>query len=256
MPGTDRDRVHAGGQREHRRVDPIGAIGAVAPACPAPGSTSTARSGCGRAGGPDAGAAREGVEQADSWATDGHKWLNVPYDCGMAIVRDRSAHHRGEGVTSATYLVLLRNSATGSDWVTEFTRRGRGSRSTRHSSLGRRRVRRLVDRCCALARRIADGVGGRAAGVVVLNEVVLNQVLVRFGDDDRDPAASDALTRATLQEIQDEGTIWLSGTTWHDMAAIRVSVSNWGTGAEEAELAAATILAAAERVRATDTAGS
>jgi glutamate/tyrosine decarboxylase-like PLP-dependent enzyme len=140
-------------------------------------------------------------------------------------------------------------------WNPEFSRRARGfPMYAALRSLGRTGVREMIERGCWVARRIAERIEA-AAGATVLNDVVLNQVLVRFETDDRDAAASDALTRAALQEIQEDGTIWLSGTTWHEMAAIRVSVSNWGTGADEAELAAATILAAADRVRARGTPG-
>jgi glutamate/tyrosine decarboxylase-like PLP-dependent enzyme len=193
----------------------------------------------------------DGAERADSWATDAHKWLNVPYDSGLAFVAHPRAHAAAMAPPRAAYLEYVGDEKRDQMyWGPEFSRRARGfAMYAALRSLGRSGVREMVERGCWVARRIADRIEA-AHGASVLNDVVLNQVLVRFETDDRDPAASDALTRAALLEIQEEGTIWLSGTTWHDMAAIRVSVSNWGTGADEAELAAATILAAADRVRA------
>jgi glutamate/tyrosine decarboxylase-like PLP-dependent enzyme len=196
----------------------------------------------------------DGVERADSWATDAHKWLNVPYDSGLAFVAHPRAHAAAMAPPHAAYLEYVGEQKRDElDWVPEFSRRARGfAMYAALRSLGRTGVREMIERGCWVARRIADRIEA-APGATVLNDVVLNQVLVRFETDDRDPAASDALTRAALQAIQEDGTIWLSGTTWHDMAAIRVSVSNWGTGADEAELAAAAILAAADRVRARGT---
>ena len=193
----------------------------------------------------------DGAERADSWATDAHKWLNVPYDSGLAFVAHPRAHAAAMAPPHAAYLEYVGDEQRDQVyWNPEFSRRARGfPMYAALRSLGRSGVREMVERGCWVARRIADRIEA-APGATVLNDVVLNQVLVRFETDDRDPAASDALTRATLQVIQEEGTIWLSGTTWHGMAAIRVSVSNWGTGADEAELAATTILGAAERVRA------
>jgi glutamate/tyrosine decarboxylase-like PLP-dependent enzyme len=199
----------------------------------------------------------DGAERADSWATDAHKWLNVPYDSGLAFVAHPRAHAAAMAPPHAAYLEYVGEEKRDElYWVPEFSRRARGfAMYAALRSLGRTGVREMVERGCWVARRIADRIEA-APGATILNDVVLNQVLVRFETEDRDPAASDALTRATLQAIQDEGTIWLSGTNWHDMAAIRVSVSNWGTGAEEAELAAVTILAAADRVRARGTPAS
>ncbi len=193
----------------------------------------------------------DGAERANSWATDAHKWLNVPYDSGLAFVAHPAAHAAAMAPPRAAYLeYTAAQEREQMYWNPEFSRRARGfSLYAALRSLGRSGVRDLVERGCWVARRIADRIEA-APGATVLNDVVLNQVLVRFETDDRDPAASDALTRAALLEIQEEGTIWLSGTTWHGMAAIRVSVSNWGTGADEAELAARTILAAADRVKA------
>jgi glutamate/tyrosine decarboxylase-like PLP-dependent enzyme len=168
----------------------------------------------------------DGIELADSWATDAHKWLNVPYDCGVAIVR-HSEDHRAAMTSTAAYLVQTKGVERDAvDWVPEFSRRGRGVTvyaALRH--LGKRGVEELIDRQCSRARQMAELLA-RTPGVTILNEVVLNQVLVRFGDDDD-------VTRRVIAGVQDEGTCWLGGTTWHDRAAMRISFSNWATSAED-----------------------
>jgi glutamate/tyrosine decarboxylase-like PLP-dependent enzyme len=177
----------------------------------------------------------DGIELADSWATDAHKWLNVPYDCGIAIVR-HADDHRAAMTSTAAYLVQTGGpERDGVDWVPEFSRRGRGMTvyaALRH--LGRAGVASLVDRNCAHARRMAELLS-RRAGVEVLNEVALNQVLVRFGGDDE-------TTRRVIAGVQREGTCWLGGTTWHDLAAMRVSFSNWATSEDDVERSADAIL--------------
>jgi glutamate/tyrosine decarboxylase-like PLP-dependent enzyme len=163
-----------------------------------------------------------GVERADSWATDGHKWLNVPYDCGVAITAHPDSHRAAMSAT-ATYLMH----ATGderddADWTPEFSRRARGTPLyAALRSLGRSGVEELVERCCQAAERFAERLSS-LSGVEVLNDVVLNQVLVRFGDDD-------AVTDDVLAAVQAEGTCWMSGTTWQGRKAMRISVSNWAT---------------------------
>jgi glutamate/tyrosine decarboxylase-like PLP-dependent enzyme len=162
-----------------------------------------------------------GVEEADSWATDAHKWLNVPYDCGLAIVADADAHRAAMAMT-AEYLVADSEAARDAmDWTPEFSRRARGvAVYAALRSLGRDGVAELVERCCRHARRFAE-VLGRLPGCEILNEVVLNQVLLRFDDD--------ATTRAVLESVQKSGEAWMSGTTWDERFAIRISVSNWRT---------------------------
>ncbi len=176
-----------------------------------------------------------GIELADSWATDAHKWLNVPYDSGVAIVR-HAEDHRAAMTTTAAYLVQTQGVERDSvDWVPEFSRRGRGiAVYATLRALGRTGVEDLVDRCCALARQMADALR-RAPGVEVLNEVVSNQVLVRFGGDDE-------VTRRVVTGVQQEGTCWLGGTTWQEKAAMRISVSNWATTEEDAARSADAIL--------------
>src|SRR3954452_16124575 len=179
-----------------------------------------------------------GYEEADSWATDGHKWLNVPYDCGIAIVADAAAHRAAMTSTSAYIPAHDDDVPWGYDWNPEFSRRARGVPVyAALRSLGRDGVAELVDRCCDNARHMA-GLLAKADGVEVLNDVVLNQVAVRFGDDD-------ALTNDIIARVQRDGTCWLSGSTFRGKAIMRVSVSSWQTTREDVERSAAAILAAA-----------
>jgi len=179
-----------------------------------------------------------GVEKADSWATDAHKWLNVPYDSGLAFVREPGAH-RASLTLRADYLqrgsLAERNP---SDWVPESSRRARGVPVyAALRSLGRAGVAALVERCCALARRAAGQFAARP-GVRVLNDVVLNQVLVRFeGRGD-----GDALTKAVIARVQREGTCWLGGTRWRGQEAMRVSVSGWSTTEADMDRSVAAVL--------------
>jgi glutamate/tyrosine decarboxylase-like PLP-dependent enzyme len=178
-----------------------------------------------------------GAERADSWTADAHKWLNVPYDSGFAFCAHPDAHRAAIGVT-ASYLVHADDGRERDqmDWTPEFSRRARGfAVYAALRSLGRSGVADLVERCCAHARRFAEllEVGGGS----ILNDVVLNQVLVRFGDG--------AQTRDVIRRVQEDGTCWLSGTDWHGEHAMRISVSNWRTAGEDVERSAAAILAAA-----------
>ncbi|HXG58551.1 MAG TPA: aminotransferase class V-fold PLP-dependent enzyme [Thermoanaerobaculia bacterium] len=176
-----------------------------------------------------------GIDRADSWATDAHKWLNVPYDCGIAIVRD-AASHRAAMTVSASYLQQTAGVERDAlDWVPEFSRRARGLPVyAALRTLGRKGIEALVDRCCRHARMMAE-VLARDPRVTILNDVVLNQVLVRFEDDDE-------ATRAVIARVQREGTCWLGGTTWHGMTAMRISFSNWATSDADVERSARAIL--------------
>jgi glutamate/tyrosine decarboxylase-like PLP-dependent enzyme len=167
----------------------------------------------------------DGVERADSWSTDAHKWLNVGYDCGFIAVRDPDAH-RAAMSASASYLMRSEQRENW-EWVLDSSRRARGFvLYAAIRSLGREGIRALVERCCALARRMADRLR-EADGVEVLNDVVLNQLLVRFEDDDR--------TRRVISAVQADGTAWMGGTTWKGMAAMRISVSSWSTTEADAD---------------------
>jgi glutamate/tyrosine decarboxylase-like PLP-dependent enzyme len=190
-----------------------------------------------------------GAERADSWATDAHKWLNVPYDSGIALCAHPESHQAAMSVR-AGYLI---QSDTGGprdelDWNPDFSRRARGFPVyAAIRSLGRAGIAELIERCCAHARRFAE-VLAATPDVEVLNDVVLNQVLVRFLDEAGD---HDAYTRAVIEAVQDDGTCWLSGTTWHGMGAMRISVSNWATTSEDVERSLEAILRAArDRARA------
>jgi glutamate/tyrosine decarboxylase-like PLP-dependent enzyme len=175
-----------------------------------------------------------GVGRADSWATDVHKWLNVPYDAGLAFVAHPDAH-RGAFSARAAYLPTGARDAM--DWTPEASRRARSFAVwAALRSLGRDGVAEMVERCCACARRFAR-VLEEQEGIAVLNDVVLNQVLVRFDDDD---AATDGVVAA----VQAEGTCWMGPTTWRGRRAMRISVSNWATTIEDVDRSCAAILAA------------
>ncbi len=169
----------------------------------------------------------EGAELADSWATDAHKWLNVPYDCGIVLCRHPESHRRAIGV-QAEYLIQADGSVRDQvDWTPEFSRRARGfTVYAAIRSLGRQGIAELVERTCAHARRFADELAA-LPGFELLNDVVLNQVLFRFESDER--------TDEVLRRVQESGEAWLSGTTWDDRPAIRVSVSNWQTSDADIE---------------------
>ncbi|HET6819132.1 MAG TPA: pyridoxal-dependent decarboxylase [Candidatus Limnocylindria bacterium] len=175
-----------------------------------------------------------GVERADSWSTDAHKWLNAGYDCGFVAVREPEAHRAAMAATAA---YLLRSDQRESwEYVFDSSRRARGfALYAAIRSLGRDGIQALVERCCALARRMAQEL--TAGGADVLNEVMLNQVLVRFGDDER--------TNRVIGRVQAEGTAWMGGTTWHGQAAMRISVSNWSTSEADADRTVRAVLAAA-----------
>jgi glutamate/tyrosine decarboxylase-like PLP-dependent enzyme len=183
-----------------------------------------------------------GIERAQSLATDAHKWLNVPYDCGIVLCADPDAH-RGALGTHASYLVQGGAAAPydAFEWVPEFSRRGRGIPVyAAIRALGREGIAEMVSRACACARRFAQCFEGED-GVEVLNDIVLNQVLVRFSD-------SDDVTRRVVDAVQRDGTCWLSGTVWHDVAAMRISVSNWQTTFDDVDASADAILRCYRRV--------
>jgi glutamate/tyrosine decarboxylase-like PLP-dependent enzyme len=179
----------------------------------------------------------EGFERADSWATDAHKWLNVPYDCGIAAVADASAH-RSAMTSSAAYIPAHDEDVPWPfDWTPEFSRRARGvALYAALRSLGRAGVRRLVDDCCDHALRMAQALA-REPGVKVLNDVVLNQVLVRFHDDDE-------LTDAVIERVQQSGACWMGGSTFRGQKVMRISVVSWQTTALDIDASVASILQA------------
>jgi glutamate/tyrosine decarboxylase-like PLP-dependent enzyme len=166
-----------------------------------------------------------GVERADSWATDAHKWLNVPYDSGLAFSRDAAALRAAMSIT-AEYLPSQSEHRNPSDFTPELSRRARGIEVwAAMRSLGRAGLAQLFERNCRQAARFADGL--RAAGHTILSEVVLNQVLVDFGDAQR--------TRKVIAGLQKEGTCWCGATVWQGRTAMRISVSSWATTDEDVE---------------------
>jgi glutamate/tyrosine decarboxylase-like PLP-dependent enzyme len=187
-----------------------------------------------------------GVERLDSWATDAHKWLNVGYDCGFAAVRDPEAHRAAMAATFAAYLMQDRAQRESWEFTFDSSRRARGfTLYAALRSLGRSGVRALIERCCALARRIGEGLATDPRAEV-LNDIVLNQVLVRFHPPGGDTTteAVDAFTREVIRRVQDEGEAWMGGTVWHGMAAMRISVSNWWTTETDADRTVASVLRA------------
>ena len=178
-----------------------------------------------------------GAAGADSWAVDAHKWLNVPYDSALAIVADPAPLTAAMALTAAYLTTAGEQERNGADWAPEASRRARAfPLYAALRGLGRRGVAELVERDCTLAARIAQRLAGEE-GVAVLNEVVLNQALVRFGDDD-------AATNAVIERVQRDGTCWLGGTVWQGKAAMRISVSGWQTTTGDADRSAEAIAAA------------
>ena len=189
-----------------------------------------------------------GYDKADSWSTDAHKWLNVPYDSGLVFVCDGAAHHVAMTLGAEYYVETAGGERDPYNWVPESSRRARGfTVLAALRSTGRSGLVDLIERDCALARRMADRLvtGPR---VRILNEVVLNQVLVRFdaSGDDPDGTAGDARTREVIAAVQRDGTSWLGGTMWAGCAAMRVSVSSWQTTEDDIDRSASVILAVAD----------
>ena len=186
----------------------------------------------------------KGIQRADSIATDAHKWLNVPYDCGITMTRHRDSHRRTMTLHAA-YIETTDAERDPHEFVPEESRRGRAvTVYAALASLGRDGLRDLVDRCCNHAKRMAELLSAHPH-VRVLNDVVLNQALIRVEPPGRD---ADAATRAVIEAVQQDGECWLSGTTWHGMTAIRFSVSNWSTSDSDIDRSAAAILKAVDGV--------
>jgi glutamate/tyrosine decarboxylase-like PLP-dependent enzyme len=180
----------------------------------------------------------EGIPLADSWATDGHKWLNVPYDSGLVFVRSADDLRAAMSTGPAAYLTQT-DQREPSHFTPEISRRARGIEAwAAIRSLGRAGLADLVERTCQYATRIAERM--RAAGYEVLNDVVLNQVMVAFGNEDQ--------TNRVIAGVQADGTCWCGGTRWHGRAAMRVSVSSWATTPEDVDRSVAAILRVADSV--------
>jgi len=176
----------------------------------------------------------QGFELADSWATDGHKWPNLGYDCGLAMVRDEPALRAAMGIRAA-YLPRGERREP-SDYTPELSRRARGIELWAGlRALGRAGMAAIVERTCGHARRFAEGL--LEAGYEILNDVVINQVLVSFGDKEK--------TLRTVARVQQDGTCWCGSTVWQGHTAMRISVSSWATTEDDVERSLAAILKAA-----------
>jgi glutamate/tyrosine decarboxylase-like PLP-dependent enzyme len=163
----------------------------------------------------------EGIGRADSWAADGHKWLNVPYDCGLVFCANPDAHRAAMTARASYFEGAGQWAREAFDWTPESSRRARAfTVYAALRSLGRQGVAELVDRCCDLAQKFAASIS-LLPRCTVLNDVVINQVLFRFDDDET--------TAAVLAAVQKGGEAWMGGTVWEGRQAIRVSVSNWRT---------------------------
>jgi glutamate/tyrosine decarboxylase-like PLP-dependent enzyme len=186
----------------------------------------------------------QGVELADSWATDGHKWLQTPYDSGFAIVRDAEAHRRAMAI-SASYLPPAEGAERDpSAYVPELSRRARGFAAwAMIRQLGRTGITEMVERCCRIASRIADRVADEP-GIALVLAPELNQVMFRFGD-------SDAATIAAVQRVQDDGIAWIGGAEWRGQWVMRLSVSSSATTEADADITGAAIVSAWRAVRET-----
>ncbi|MDX2004085.1 MAG: aminotransferase class V-fold PLP-dependent enzyme [Meiothermus sp.] len=180
-----------------------------------------------------------GLEQADSWATDGHKWLNTPYDCGIVFVKDARALRSAFALSNAPYLQMQATAEREPlEYTPEASRRARGIEVwAALKQLGRGGVRDLIERCCANARQFA--VGFRMAGLEVPHEVFINQVMVGFGDEET--------TRRVIKAVQEDGTLWAGGTVWKGRTFMRLSCSSWRTTSVDVERSLGAILRAAER---------
>jgi glutamate/tyrosine decarboxylase-like PLP-dependent enzyme len=241
---TQAGHIHSGATDAHERIVPLaqaragwvhvdGAFGLWARACPTRASLAA------------------GVEGADSWATDGHKWLQTPFDCGYAIVRDAGAHRRAMTIAASYLPPVSEHERDPSHYVPELSRRARGFASwalLRH--FGRKGIAAMVERHCAQARLLADLLAAEP-GITVLNEVVLNQVAVRFGGASAgapEGVQGDALTRATIAAVQEEGTCFAAGASWRGGWILRLSVIGFSTTDDDIRLSAQAIIDAWRRV--------
>ncbi|HJR58031.1 MAG TPA: aminotransferase class V-fold PLP-dependent enzyme [Vicinamibacterales bacterium] len=183
-----------------------------------------------------------GVAGADSWTVDGHKWLNVPYDSGFVIVAHPAAHRAAMSQTAEYLLRGEEEEREGQDWTPEASRRARGNAVyAALRSLGRRGIEEMIDRCCRCARVVADRLRPEP-GVQILNDVVLNQILVRF----RSPAGAN-ITPQVIAAIQQDRTCWAGGTKWMGEPTLRLSVSGWKTTEADARQSADAIVRAHRR---------
>lgn len=178
-----------------------------------------------------------GIDKAASWATDGHKWLQLPYDCGFAIVRDCEAHRRAMAITASYLPAVGAEERNPAHYVPELSRRARGFTAwAMIRALGRQGVASMVAHHCRIAQRMARMLS-EEAGIRVLNDVALNQIAVRFGDDD-------LLTKRVIERIQADGTCFAAGAEWKKRWIMRISVTSWATSEQDAERSGAAIIRA------------
>jgi glutamate/tyrosine decarboxylase-like PLP-dependent enzyme len=178
------------------------------------------------------------MNKANSWATDAHKLLNVPYDSGIALVNDGAALHGAMSIT-AEYLPFGDTERNPGEFTPELSRRARGVEVwAALKSLGREGLEKMVQGSCEHARRFAEGLD--VAGYEILNEVVYNQVLVSFGDA--------KMTDRVIAAIQEDGTCWCGGTVWRGRTAMRISVCSWATTRQDVELSLEAMLSCAAKV--------
>lgn len=179
----------------------------------------------------------QGVQKADSWATDAHKWLNVPYDCGVVLCREPQYLAMAMSLDPAGYFVDVVGENEPDDFTLEMSRRGRGIEVwAALSTLGRSGVAEMIERTCRHAQKLSKGL--QKEGFEVLNDVVLNQVVVSFGDDDK--------TRQVIQRVQEGGLCWAGGTFWRGKHAMRISVSSWATTDKDVDMSIEAIIKAAQ----------
>ncbi|HEX6118627.1 MAG TPA: aminotransferase class V-fold PLP-dependent enzyme [Dongiaceae bacterium] len=196
---------------------------------------------------PERAALAAGLDRADSWATDGHKWLQLPYDCGFAIVRDAEAHRRAMTIAASYLPNASEGERNPSHYVPELSRRARGFATwAMIRALGRQGIQQMIARHCRIALRMAQALG-REAGIRILNDVVLNQVAVRFGSDD---PSGDIMTNAVIARVQEEGTCFAAGAEWKGLWIMRLSVISWATTEQDADRSVAAIISAWRAVQA------
>ncbi|MEA2779052.1 MAG: hypothetical protein QOK29_596 [Rhodospirillaceae bacterium] len=197
---------------------------------------------------PDRSFLANGVEKADSWATDGHKWLQTPYDCGYAIVRDANAHSRAMSITASYLVSVAEGERRPSDFVPELSRRARGFATWAViRALGRQGIAEMVVRHCRIARYMAERLAAEP-GVEVLNTVELNQVIVRFGAGEA-PGRGDELTERLIERVQSDGVCFVSGARWKGRWIMRLSVISWTTTDADADISIEAILNAWRSVK-------
>jgi glutamate/tyrosine decarboxylase-like PLP-dependent enzyme len=189
-----------------------------------------------------------GIEGADSWATDGHKWLQTPYDSGYAIVRNELAHRRALTIAASYLPMATEGERDPSHYVPELSRRARGFATwaiIKH--LGRNGIAKMVARHCEVAATMAQALRAEP-GIAILNDVVLNQIIVRFGSTET-PELGDQFTRQTIARIQSDGECFAGGATWRGRQVMRLSVIGWETDMSQGTRSARAIIRAWQNVK-------